>query len=333
MYHSYDGGGVTVNGPALLVRKSFKDKISISTSYYQDAISGASPDVLASASKYSEDRDEISVGVNVLLGESLLSLAYVNSTENDYDADSYSIDLSQSFFAEMSTLNLGFAVGQDTVMRSDTDFEEDRDRFNYSIGLSQVISPTILMTFNVEGITDEGFLSNPYRSKRVFGSFSGPEIYPRTRTSTAYALRFKKRIQNGSVASVGYRYFDDSWDIQAHTFELGYTRQLSDKLVLDLNYHYYDQGKASFFSSDFDGLFEFMASDKELSTYTAHTAGLGLSWQLFTEKRSIFERGEVAFSYDLMRNVYEDYYAPDQSAADAYSFDANIFNINLSVWY
>ena len=333
MYHSYDGGGVSVDGPALLVRKTMKDRVSLSASYYQDAISGASPDVVASASKYSDTRDEVEVGLSVLLGESLLSLGYADSTENDYDANTFSIDMSQSFFENMSTLNLGFAVGQDVVMRSDNDFSADRDRYNFSLGLSQVLSPSMLMTVNIEGITEEGFLSNPYRSKRVFGSFSGPEIYPRTRTSTAYAVRLKRRQSSGSVASVGYRYFDDSWDIQAHTFELGYTKQLSEKLVMDINYRYYDQEKASFFNSNFNGLFEYMASDKELSTYSAHTLGVALSWKLFSEKQFWFDRGEIAFSYDLMRNEYEDYFAPDQVSADAYSFDANIFNLNLSVWY
>ena len=37
MYHSYDGGGVEVNGPAVLVRKGFRQNFSLSASYYQDS--------------------------------------------------------------------------------------------------------------------------------------------------------------------------------------------------------------------------------------------------------------------------------------------------------
>ncbi len=333
MYHSYDGGGVTVDGPALLVRKEFLDQFSVSAGYYQDTISGASPDVLASASKYVDSRDEVDLGLTALLGNSLFAFGYTKSTENDYDANSYGFDMSQTFFGGMSTLSLGFIVGQDTVMRSDNNFSADRDRYNFSIGLAQILSPSILMSVSIEGITEEGYLSNPYRSKRVFGSFAGSEIYPRTRSSTAYALRLKKRLSAGDVVSVGYRFFDDSWAIQAHTLELGYTRQLSEKLVLDINYRFYDQSKASFFSSDFDGLYNYMASDKELSTYSAHTIGMVLSRQLFDEKKIWFDSGEVSLSYDFMRNEYADYFAPDQNSATPYSFDVNIFNINFSVWY
>ena len=64
MYHSYDGGGLEVTGPSYLVRKGFKDKVSAWTNYYVASISSASIDVVTTASPYSEQRDEISVGVD-----------------------------------------------------------------------------------------------------------------------------------------------------------------------------------------------------------------------------------------------------------------------------
>ena len=46
MYHYYSGGGVTVNGPAVLVRKSAGDNVSVSGRYYVDTVSSASVDVV-----------------------------------------------------------------------------------------------------------------------------------------------------------------------------------------------------------------------------------------------------------------------------------------------
>ena len=66
MYHAYDGGGVTVNGPSILVRKGYKEKVSGYANYYQDFVSSASIDVLTSGSKYSEERTEYSMGVDYL---------------------------------------------------------------------------------------------------------------------------------------------------------------------------------------------------------------------------------------------------------------------------
>ena len=42
LYHYYDGGGVEIDGPSLLVRKSVNEKVSVSASYYVDSISSAS---------------------------------------------------------------------------------------------------------------------------------------------------------------------------------------------------------------------------------------------------------------------------------------------------
>jgi len=294
MYHSYDGGGVTVDGPAVLVRKELKDQYSVNVGYYRDSISGASPDVIATASPYTENRD---------------------------------------VFSQMSTLSLGYSVGNDTVERVDNDFSEDLKRYQFSVGLTQVLTSTMLMNLSVEGITDEGFLSNPYRSVRIFGSFAGPEVYPDTRTSAAYAIRVKKLLWGDDVVTLGYRFYDDSWSITAHTGEVGFTRTMSDRLVLDLDYRFYDQSSASFFSSDFQGLFRFMASDKELSSYQSHTVGLGLTYELFNNYFYGFDRGELGLTYDFRINEYDNYFAPNASTSELYEFDANVFNINLSLFY
>ena len=58
MYHGYDGGGLQVVGPSILVRKGFKDTVSVWSNYYIDMITSASIDVMASASEYTEQRDE-----------------------------------------------------------------------------------------------------------------------------------------------------------------------------------------------------------------------------------------------------------------------------------
>ena len=49
-------------GPAVLVRKSMLDRVSLSGSYYVDAVSNASIDVVTTASKYKETRNQGDVG-------------------------------------------------------------------------------------------------------------------------------------------------------------------------------------------------------------------------------------------------------------------------------
>ena len=68
MYHGYDGGGLEVGGPSVLVRKGFKDKVSVWANYYVDMITSASIDVVSTASEYTEERKEQSLGLDYLYG-------------------------------------------------------------------------------------------------------------------------------------------------------------------------------------------------------------------------------------------------------------------------
>ena len=80
MYHYYDGGGVTIDGPSLLVRKKFAEKYAVSASYYMDMVSSASIDVVTTASPYSEERTQYGVGFEYLRGKVTYAASFSNST-------------------------------------------------------------------------------------------------------------------------------------------------------------------------------------------------------------------------------------------------------------
>ena len=82
LYHSYNGGGVTINGPSILLRKKIGEKFSIFGNYYVDSVSSASIDVVTTASPYKEERTQYSLGANFLRGKTTMSLAFTNNTGN-----------------------------------------------------------------------------------------------------------------------------------------------------------------------------------------------------------------------------------------------------------
>ena len=47
LYHRYEGDRVVVDGPSVLVRKKFADKVSVVANYYLDMVSSASIDVIS----------------------------------------------------------------------------------------------------------------------------------------------------------------------------------------------------------------------------------------------------------------------------------------------
>ena len=58
LYHSYDGGGVEIDGPSVLVRKNLGNSVSLGLNHYVDNVTSASIDVVVSASEYTEKREE-----------------------------------------------------------------------------------------------------------------------------------------------------------------------------------------------------------------------------------------------------------------------------------
>ena len=324
LYHYYSRGGIDVQGPALLIRNNFAEKYSINASYYVDSISGASIDVVTNASPYSEKRNQFGLGFDYLYGDTLMSISYTQSDESDYEARTLDVGLSHDFFGGMSTLAMGFSRGDDTVMRVDTSFEDTVDRFQYRLGWTQVLSPTLVAALSYEGISEEGFLNNPYRSARVLGA-SVQERYPRTRTSNALGIQANKYWGERSfVTQLKYRFYDDTWGITANNIELVFSRRLSEKTEIGLGGRFYTQTAANFYSDNFAQEFRYMARDKELSDFTSASIGGRVSYELFRDKGRL-AKGKITLMFDRIHFHYDNFL--DIRSGVLCTFNANVFQL------
>ncbi|MBL4826487.1 MAG: DUF3570 domain-containing protein [Spongiibacteraceae bacterium] len=348
MYHSNDGGGVTIDGPSLLVRKDFAGKVSVNANYYVDKVSSASIDVETSgASRYTEERTEYSLGADYLYDKTILSAGFTNSEENDYISDTAYFSISQDFFGDLSTVTLGYSRGNDQVMQNGNDaLQEEVDRQNYRFGFSQILTPKLLVNLNYESVTEEGFLNNPYRSYRFLNqagtsATSATEVYPATRTSDAISVGAMYYLPYRASIHGEYRFFSDDWEIEAHTYKLSYTHPFSDQWIFDISYRFYTQVSAYFYSDlfDFPSVDEkdFRARDKELSEFTTQTLGLSLSYEFkigsgdFFDKSSVnFQLDHIQFDYDTFRDLTK---TGNLGEEPLYSFDADVIKVFFSVWY
>jgi hypothetical protein len=348
LYHYYDGGGVEVEGPSILVRKKVVQDVSVYANYYVDSVSSASIDVLATASPYDEDRTEVTVGGDYLSGDTLMNISYTNSDEDDYEADTINFGLSQEVFGGLTTVSMGYGSGSDTVgNNTDPGFSEPLDRKNYRLGLSQVITRHMLVGLAYEAISDEGYLNNPYRSVRYLDSNNPdgkgysyqPEVYPNTRTSNAVAVQSRYYLDPRSAVYGGYRFFTDDWGIDAHTLDVGYTRPLAGGWILDAGYRFYTQDSADFYSDLFPykDAQNYLARDKELSSFNSHTLRFGVSYDILGDGWRFVDKGSVnlyydhiMFDYDDFRNVLD---GGEPGTEPLYDFDADVIQLFVSIWF
>lgn len=204
----------------------------------------------------------------------------------------------------------------------------------------------MIVNIGYEGVTDEGFLNNPYRQVRYLDTSAArgysyePEIYPRTRTSSAGAIRAMYYLPYRASVKAEGRVYTDTWGIDAWNMELGYTHPLPKGVTLEAKYRFYSQTAADFYSDLFERQTaqNFIARDKELATFTTHTVGAGLSYEFEAHWIPGVKKGEVNLFYDYIKFDYDDFrdatatgVAPGEEPL--YGFDSHVIRFFVSFWY
>ena len=343
LYHRYDGGGMDIKGPSVLVRKNFAEKVSVNANYYVDQVSGASVDVVTTASPYTEERIEKSVGVDYLTGKTLYSVGINASDEDDYIGRTAYFSVSQDFFGDLTTVSFSYAQGDDEVRRrGDRAFSEDLSRRSYKVGLSQVLTHDLIISLGHELITDSGYLNNPYRSVRFLtptGYAYQPEVYPGTRTSEAWALRGSYYLPWRAALHAEHRWFEDSWGIEARDWSLAFVQPLYQHWLLELRVRQYRQEAADFYSDLFpyQDAQNFMARDKEMSSFSSRSYGVSVSYQQRLDSLRWAERFGVQLGLDRYEYDYRDFrdlrVNTTAGQEPLYSFDALVTSFVVTLWY
>jgi hypothetical protein len=327
LYFRYDGGGVVIDGPSVLARKSIGEHVSVQANHYIDMVSSASVDVETSASPYEDERTQSSLSVDFLHGKSMYSLGAVKSDESDYVANTVFAGISHDMFGDLTTIGFGYKRGQNDVFRNvkidgvkvqDPTFAEQMETQSFNVSISQVITKNLVVSGQYEVITDEGFLRSPYRSVRFFiDPFSQgrqDEIYPNTRSSNSASVRAKYFLPYRAAIDGMYRFYTDTWGVLGHTGELGYVHPLDSawaggNWIFEGRLRYYQQEAADFYRDIFPraDFANFIARDKELATYNAITAGVSATYEFKLQRFPWLTKGSMSLRYDYMTVNYDNF--------------------------
>lgn len=326
LFHSYSGGGVNANGPALLVRKQLLGKVSLSASYYVDSVSNASIDVVTTASPYRETRSEVGLGAEYVYRDSKLSLSTSTSRERDYTANRVGLDITQETFGGMTSVSLGFTRGKDQISKSGApEFADTAAHWQYRLGVTQILTPRWIMSLNAEALADDGFLGSPYRVARVFGAVV-PERAPRTRSARAVKFRVIGDLGARDAVHADYRYYWDNWDIKAHTAELGYSRYFGDQWLADASLRFYSQGHALFYSDNATAETTYLSRNRQLSTFSRIGLGAKLAYSLRGAAAKYAVKLNGAFEFSNFK--YSDF--TDLRTGERYANNASVLQLYVS---
>lgn len=173
--------------------------------------------------------------------------------------------------------------------------QETRLTLADTLALTQVLSPTTLATVSYGMTLQSGTLQTTWNSVYIEdGPTAGcpndvgqspdydcpnrePERMPRTRLRHAVAVGINQHIpRTRTTLKVGYRFYDDDFDLRAHTPYAMLYQWLGRRVYLRAMYRYHWQRGVSFYTTatrtDFSETMP-LTADSDLAPFTAHQVG------------------------------------------------------------
>lgn len=306
-YIRTDSDRTTVIAPRIRVDYPIVEGTTVDAVYAVDIWTSASIDIRTSASKVpvTEQRDEFDLSVAHTVGDGVLTAAYRNSSEPDYQSHGGSLGLSYDFASRNSTLALGVSANSDAVGRADwSQWERSVVTVGGRVAFTQVIDVDTLAMVMYEPQYVNGFQASAYRRVAIGGNLGncwGPpeppkvdgmavpdpatagvvraplcpeEANPEQRLRHAFATRGRHALGEHMSIGLAYRLYLDDWGIVSHTIETDVVYVVTEGTHFALGYRFYTQGSADHYKPIYAQPERFMTSDKELSALTAHRGSL-----------------------------------------------------------
>ena len=280
-----DNFGLEVLYPALSVQKQLSPTTELSARYVVDAITSASMksrlevDGITSATRLShggstgafdEVRQEVGLGLSRSGRAQTLSGTMLHSREHDYRSLTLTTQYRKRLALGNSEASLSLLRSWDDVSPVTRRWIKRKNTTKASLGWTQVLSRRSIVQAVYTHTVATGFLSSPYQVVTIIDGDNLQTHYletlhPSRRDRNALRVAFKQKLSRAGVLEAGYRRYWDSWAVEAHDVELGYTHRLGD-VPLGLSLRRYTQSRAEFFRSRYDGTERYRSVDLRLDS-------------------------------------------------------------------
>jgi hypothetical protein len=124
-----------------------------------------------------------------------------------------------------------------------------------------------------------------------------------------------------------YRYFWDTWDIKANTFDVGASRRFGEKWLGDAFVRAHTQGSALFYSNDATSETLYLTRNRQLSDLRNLSAGVkaAYTWLRVPGRYDVRLNGALEF----IRTDYNDF--TDVRTGNLYSYNAVVGQLFVTV--
>jgi hypothetical protein len=274
-----DDDATTIWTVASSVSGNVTDEIQVSARYLVDAVSSASVDVISQATTRFEDtRHDVSGSVAYKGSERSVSGTYSHSREEDWVSHNFGLSASHDFYQKNLTLSLTLGYQTNDISRANSaGFSRALSAYLATVSAVFTLTTRDLLEVGLASSLYDGFQASPYRYLFVEG-LAILENYPERRFRQAVLLRHHHYFDIALALRSHARIYFDTYRVRALT--LG-TEAVLEGLPLEvaLAVRAYGQTRAGFYREQYSTAEEFMAIDKELSTFVDVFAGPILAYE------------------------------------------------------
>ena len=281
---------IKVYSPSLHVLAPIAGVWSVEGSLVQDNISGATPrwhTSVTGASRMNDRRVAADVKLTRYFDRAAIGVRYAYSDEHDYRSNAVAID-GRYFSADNNTTWVaGIGTSRDNINPVNQIVENERKNVvEGMLGVVQALSKNDLAQFNLTYVRGRGYFNDPYKLV---------DERPRTKNQTIGLIRWNHFIEsNSTTLRSSYRFYNDSFGVQAHTVALEWVIPLNERFIITPATRYYTQRQARFY---FNPVYDpeigepypagystnpptYYSADARLSSYGAFTVGSKFEWRI-----------------------------------------------------
>lgn len=243
------------------------------------------------------------------------------STEADYNSVGTTLKVAREFNKKNTVVTGGVAYIHDDVDLISPSSSEEKETVQLLVGVTQVLDPKTVLNVNFVAGFASGYLSDPYKSVLV-GNTVEPDTRPDSKDQQILYTSLTRAVDilNGSVEGT-YRFYHDSFGVNAHTASLAWYQKIGSTLVLRPSVRYHQQDAADFYAVQFSGQPEYYSADYRLSNAAALTYGMKVIWTP-NEK----------WSADAGYERYKMWGRDNVTSSQAYP-TANIFTVGFRLYF
>ena len=234
------------------------------------------------------------------------------SNEYDYRSINSSLNIAKSFAQKNFTLGLGIQYYADTVglfqditppIDARMNKELERNIIATSLTAAQLLTSKDIIQFGFNFIQASKNLESTASTVLVNG-IREFESLPDSRNRYAFSTNWVHGITENSSLHTNYRYYNDDWNLKAHSLKLSYLLETNeeDEDFIEFSFRGHSQSAVKYFASSFKNIEKYMTSDSDLAEFTSTEFGVHYRNYLGNSKLLWIDLPEAEWSTGLVYN-------------------------------